>query len=89
MPGVQPHPQPRVQMKKAHEHSHHRFAETIRHSLRDGFSGFLRALSGDRAFLSPSSARCEKHRRQLDTSVEASRPHDFAVRQARSRQSRA
>jgi hypothetical protein len=38
--------------------SHHRFAETIRHSLRDGFNGFLRALSGDRAFLSPSPVRC-------------------------------
>ena len=36
--------------------SHHRFAETFRHSLRDGFNGFLRALSGDRAFLSPSPA---------------------------------
>jgi hypothetical protein len=26
---------------------------------RNGFNGFLRALPGDRAFLSPSSARCE------------------------------
>src|ERR1700754_2591739 len=29
----------------------------IRHSPRNGFNGFLRALSGDRAFLSPSSLR--------------------------------
>jgi hypothetical protein len=38
MPGAQPHPQPRVRMKKAHEQSHHRYAETFRHSLRDGFT---------------------------------------------------
>ena len=41
---------------KAHKRSHHRSAETIRHSPRDGFNGFLRALPGDRAFLSPSSS---------------------------------
>jgi hypothetical protein len=76
--------------------SHHRYAETFRHSPRDGFNGFLRALSGDRAFLPPSSARCasditsvrceasslvmRRHRRQLSASVGAPRPHDFAVR---------
>jgi hypothetical protein len=48
------HPQPRVQGKKAHERSHHRYTAISRHSLRDGFNGFLRALPGDRAFLSPS-----------------------------------
>ena len=36
--------------------SHHRFAETLQHSLRDGFNGFLRALPGDRALLPPSLA---------------------------------
>ena len=42
------------------------------------FYGLLRALPGDRAFLSPSSAKtCF---RELDASVEASGPHDFAVR---------
>jgi hypothetical protein len=46
----------------------------------NGFNGFLRALPGDRAFLSPSLARCEKHRRQLDASVGAPERHDFAVR---------
>jgi len=68
--------------KKAHElettgsPEHRRF-------LRNGFNGFLRALLGDRAFLSQSSARCQKnlgHHRQLAASVEASGPHDFAVR---------
>src|SRR5262245_10896509 len=37
--------------------SHHRFGRIIRHSLRDGFNGVLRALPGDRAFLPPSPAR--------------------------------
>jgi hypothetical protein len=56
---LHPHPQPCVRKVKAHKHSHHRLAETFRHSLRDGFNGFLRDLPGDRACLSPSSARCE------------------------------
>src|SRR5579872_4800119 len=34
--------------------SHHRYAERFRHSPRDGFNAFLRALLGDRAFLPPS-----------------------------------
>jgi len=37
--------------------SHHRFGRINRHSLRDGFNGFLRTLPGDRAFLPPSSLR--------------------------------
>ncbi len=37
---------------------------TFRHSLRDGFNGFLRARPGDRAFLSPSP-RDAKHHREL------------------------
>jgi hypothetical protein len=41
------------------------------------FYGLLRALPGDRAFLSPSPAG---NSRRLDASVEASGPHDFAVR---------
>jgi hypothetical protein len=47
-----------------------------RHSLRNGFNGFLRALPGDRALLPPSFADTCK----LDASVGASGPHDFAVR---------
>jgi hypothetical protein len=31
--------------------------EIVRHSPRNGFNGFLRALPGDRAFLPPSSLR--------------------------------
>jgi hypothetical protein len=39
--------------------SHHRFSRLNRHSLRDGFNGFLRALPRDRAFLPLSPARRE------------------------------
>src|SRR5262252_278358 len=75
---------------------YHRFSPINRHSLRNGFNGFLRALPGDRALLSPSPARCESIVArvmrsiitstlqsiidQLDASVGASEPHDFAVR---------
>src|SRR3954451_18013201 len=76
-------PQPRMQNKKAYEHSHHGHTEDTRHSPRNGFNGFLRALPGDRALLSPSSAESF---RQLDASVEASGPHDFAVRLSAVRQ---
>ena len=78
-------PQPRVRNEKAHERRHHGHTGFTRHSLRNGFNGFLRALSGDRAFLSPSPA---EFIRKLDASVEASRPHDFAVRLGAFRQAR-
>jgi hypothetical protein len=37
--------------------SHHGHTGITRHSPRNGFNGFLRALPGDRAFLPPSSLR--------------------------------
>ena len=46
----------KIVQKSAHEHTGS--AEAIRHSLRNGFNGFLRALPGDRALLSPSRVRC-------------------------------
>ena len=36
----------------------HRYAGNTRPSLRNGFNGFLRALPGDQALLSPSLVRC-------------------------------
>jgi hypothetical protein len=68
--------------------NHHGHTGNTRHSPRNGFNGFLRALLGDRALLSPSSSG---YRRvgpegptsppaKLDASVGASGPHDFAVR---------
>jgi hypothetical protein len=65
---------------KSTQASHHRFAETFRHSPRNGFNGFLRALPGDRAFLPPLQVAMRKHRHPLDVSVETSGPHDFTVR---------
>jgi hypothetical protein len=45
----------KIQIKNAHEHTGS--AEAVRPSLRNGFNGFLRALLGDRALLSPSPAK--------------------------------
>jgi hypothetical protein len=56
MPGARRTRSLACKMKKAHERSHHRFARTTRHSLRNGFNGLFRALPGDRALLPPSSA---------------------------------
>jgi hypothetical protein len=39
---------------RKHTSIRHRFAGITRHSLRNGFNGFLRALLGDRALLPPS-----------------------------------
>jgi hypothetical protein len=57
--GREPHPQPRVQNEKAHEHSHHRFSRSVPAFPAQWFYGFLRALPGDQALLPPSSARCK------------------------------
>src|SRR5258705_8671779 len=69
-------PQPRVRNKKAHEHSHHGHTGNTRHSPRNGFTAYF--------VLSPAiglvvTVICASSRR-LDASVEASEPHDFAVR---------
>jgi hypothetical protein len=42
--GCTTHPQPRVRNKTNTRVSHHRSTETARHSPRNGFNGFLRAL---------------------------------------------
>src|SRR5216683_1424030 len=60
---------------------------------RNGFNGVCRALPGDRALLAPSSSDMfclspvgPTQLRELDASVGASGPHDFAVRSNISRQ---
>src|ERR1700722_3734421 len=54
--GCPPHPQPRVRNWVEHTSVVTEGTTGItRHSLRNGFNGFLRTLPGDRAFLSPSS----------------------------------
>src|SRR5436305_11532517 len=62
--------------KKAHERSRHRFAETIRPSLRNGLR--LIPRSPRRPGFLATVARELLHR--LDASVGASGPHGFAVR---------
>jgi len=56
--GCLTHPQPRVQMKKARKRSHHRFAWSLRHSLRDGLRLIPCSLRRS-GFLSPSPVRCK------------------------------
>ena len=80
-------PQPRVVVENTRV-SHHGHTGNARHSPRNGFNGFLRALLGDRAFLSPSPVRCASIVTRLNASVEASGPHDFAVRVSTIRQER-
>src|SRR5260221_12214915 len=50
------HPQPRVQNKKAHEHSHHGHTGNHPAFPAQWFYGLLRALPGDQACLTPSPA---------------------------------
>ena len=60
--------------------SHHGHTGFTRHSPRNGFNGFLRALPGDRAFLPPSLADCSANltpasgRQDHTTSPSASAP---------------
>ena len=84
MPGARCTHSLACKMKTSIRVSHHRFAETLGHSLRDGVNGFLRALPGDRALLPPSPA--EIVFRQLDTSVGVPGPHAFSVRLGAARQ---
>jgi hypothetical protein len=92
--GCPPHPQPRVRNKTKHTSI---VAAVTPDSpgipARNGFNGLFRALPGDQAFLSPSltDKACRipvgpTCLRKLDASVEASGPHDFAVRNNISRQ---
>src|SRR5258706_5912694 len=49
-------PQPRMHMKKAHEHSHHGHTGNHPAFPAQWFYGLLRALPGDHACLTPSPA---------------------------------
>jgi hypothetical protein len=73
------HPQPRAQSVDSTRVSHHGRTGTPGIPARNGFNGFLRALPGDRALLSPSP-RGRFLPRNLTPTIEASGPHDFAVR---------
>jgi len=78
MPDASTHPQPRMQMKRAYELVTTGSPKRFRHSLREWFYGFLRALPGEPGFLATIVLRIIPTR--LDASVGASEPHDFAVR---------
>src|SRR5713101_1798875 len=78
MPGAQCTRSLACEIKQTHELVTTVTPEITRHSPRNGFNGFLRALLGDRACLPPSPAKVVF--RELDASVGASGPHDFAVR---------
>src|SRR5438876_2694241 len=54
--GRQPHPQPRLQMKKANERSHYRFSQNNPAFPAQWFYGLFRALPGERPLLPPSPA---------------------------------
>ena len=60
--------------------SHHRFAETFRPSLRNGFNGCF-VLSLVIGFVATIPGAMRQHCHQVDAGIEASRPHDFAVRE--------
>jgi len=77
--GCPMHPQPRVRILVVSMHTsiHSEPPESPGIPARNGFNGFLRALPGDRL----SCHRRQRNEfRQLDASIEASGPHDFAVR---------
>jgi hypothetical protein len=60
--------------------SHHRSAETIRHSLRDGFTTYS-ALSPAIGLFVTVPAVMRQHHRPVHASVETSRPRGFVVRE--------
>src|SRR6185437_1530474 len=66
--------------EKSTRASHHRYAETIRPSLRDGLR-LIRDLTGVHDLLvTVACAMRDAHRRELGTSQGVPGPHDFAVR---------
>ena len=71
-------PQPRVQNKKAHEHSHHGHTGSPGIPRAMVLTAYI-ALSPGTGLFCPRRFR-ELCPRKLDTSVGVSGPHDFAVR---------
>ena len=76
-------------IKKAHRVSHRELRRSVpAFPARQGFNGLFHALPGEPGLLSPSPVRLRSNRHQLDASVGASGPHDFAVREKRIRRLR-
>src|SRR5437899_13036848 len=72
------HPRSRVQCAQRVRTRAYRAAESIRHSLRDGFTAYneLSPVIGSFATVIPEKLASQ----ELDASTEASGPHDFTVR---------
>src|SRR5262245_51970674 len=85
MPGVSLHPQPRVQQGK-HTSKLPQVKPKHRHSLRDGFNAYVRALPGVHDLLVTVASRIITLR--LSTSPGVPGPHDFAVRSSRALRTR-
>ena len=71
---------------KENAHEHTGSAETLRPSLRNGFTAYfvLFPVNGSFATVAPEKLAS----RELDASTAASEPHDFAVRSRRVRRAR-
>src|SRR6185437_3377968 len=77
--GCAPHPRSRAQeMHASGAHEHTGEAEAIRPSLRNGFTAYTR--SPWQPCCATIASVMRKHPRQLDASLGASGPRDFAVR---------
>ena len=88
MPGAQARTHgPVYKGKKYTSISHHRQGRSPRHSLRDGCTVSF-VLFPEIGFLVSVVGAMRKHCCRLDASVEASEPHDFAVRFRRVRLAR-
>jgi len=81
MPGVMLHPQPCVRSKEAHKLKSLQVKPNKRHSLRDGFNAYFRALPGVHDLLVTVVRGIIT--RDLSTSPGVPGPHAFAVRIAR------
>ena len=92
-PDARAHPQPRAQSEKAHERSHHGYADIIRRSARNGFNGLLRTAPGGRSFVTRRYRGLTDQLAQSGTSVTcrslargiAPGPPTWAVRDRRGR----
>ena len=78
------HPRSRVQTCAKNAHEHTGSAESIRPSLRNGFTAYsvLSLVTGFLATIAPEKRLLLK---ELDASIGAPEPHDFTVRIARVR----
>ena len=74
------------EMKRAHKHSHHGHTGFTRHSPRNGLRLISRSPRRSGLFVTVAGGN---EFRRLDAGVEASGPHDFAVRRTRASSLRA